>query len=267
MLFKLRAALIVTVVRHHVAEASIYRSKSMASFMPSTAFGHRRKQTTSSQPDSKGMVESASIDNNNDEDRIPPLRYLGDEQLMQKQPMVTLEELESEAFQAKLDMLPLAMKKYGGIGIAAPQIGLWTRVFCFGIDGSNPRYPEAQSLPLTVWINPKITWASDDTTCWMWEGCLSVPGMRGWVERPSEVILSGLDETGMEREPQHLTGLAARIAQHELDHLDGILFPQCVPDQNFLVPAASVEARDGWATDWPSPGSHRTALGGLCEEK
>ena len=144
---------------------------------------------------------------------------------MQRQPLVTLEELQSDSFQEKLNMLPQAMTKYGGVGIAAPQVGWWTRVFCFGIDGTNPRYPKAESLPLTMWINPEITESSDET-CWMWEGCLSVPGMRGWVERPSEITLTGLDETGKEREPQHLTGLAARIAQHELDHLDGILFPQ-----------------------------------------
>lgn len=200
-------------------------------------------------------------------DAIPPLRYLGDKQLMQQQPPVTKEQLQSREFQQKLAMLPNAMKEYGGIGIAAPQVGWWARVFCFGIDGTNPRYPNANDLPLTMWINPKITWPSKETTNWMWEGCLSVPGMRGWVERPSEIILSGWDEKGVEREPRHLVGLAARIAQHELDHLDGILFPTCVPDEHFLVPQASMEARGGWEEDWPSPGSYKTPLGELCGEK
>ena len=64
-----------------------------------------------------------------------------------------------------------------------------------------------------------------------------------------------------------LVGLAARIVQHELDHLDGILFPQCVPDQTFLVPQASIDGRGGWAADWPSRGSYKTSLGDLSNEK
>lgn len=197
---------------------------------------------------------------------IPPLRFLGDEILMQAQTPVTKEQLQSNDFQEKLAMLPVAMQEYGGIGIAAPQVGWWTRVFCFGIDGTNPRYPNAKELPFTMWINPKVTWSSPETN-WMWEGCLSVPGMRGWVERPSEVVLAGWDEEGEEREPQHLVGLAARIAQHELDHLDGVLFPQCVPNQKFLVPQASFETRDSWAEGWPSDGSYKTSLGELCDER
>lgn len=130
---------------------------------------------------------------------------------------------------------------------------------------SNPRYPAAAEIPLQYWINPEITWFSDETN-WMWEGCLSVPGMRGWVERPAAVVLRGLDETGQVCE-RRLEGLAARVAQHELDHLDGILFPHRVPGPEFLVPQASMDARDGWGTDWPSPGSYKTRLGELCDEK
>ena len=261
---KFGTALILSVLRPPVSEASLYRSKTIASFTP-LAFGHRPKKTMGG---TRLSTSTTTVDTTTDEqDEIPPLRFLGDKQLMQRQPVVTLEELQSEEFQQKLHMLPLAMKKYGGIGIAAPQIGWWTRVFCFGIEGTNPRYPNAESLPLAMWINPEITWSSEDKPCWMWEGCLSVPGMRGWVERPSEIILTGWDETGAKREPQHLKGLAARIVQHELDHLDGVLFPQCVPDQNFLVPQASMTARDGWAPDWPSPGSYKTPLGELSELK
>lgn len=100
----------------------------------------------------------------------------------------------------------------------------------------------------------------------MWEGCLSVPGMRGWVERPCEIKLSGWNESGMEIE-KHLKGLAARIAQHELDHLHGILFTHRVPGKEFLVPQASIDARDHWAKDWPTAGSYRTAIGDLCMER
>ena len=226
------------------------------------------KQTNNKNERRSVVLSSSSLfDETTDQDNtVSPLRYLGDNQLMQRQPAVTKEQIQSAEFQNKLAMLPKAMKRYGGIGIAAPQVGWWTRVFCFGIDGTNPRYPIAENVPLLTWINPKITWSSEDSN-WMWEGCLSVPGMRGWVERPSEVVLSGWNETGEEREPQLLKGLSARIAQHELDHLDGILFPHCVPSQDFLIPQASMEARDSWAHDWPSPGSHKTLLGELCDEK
>lgn len=206
---------------------------------------------------------SSTDDDNHIE--IPPLHYLGHKKLMKPQPLVTTQHLKSDEFQLKLKMLPKAMRKYGGIGIAAPQIGWWTRVFCFGIEGTNPRYPNASDLPLTIWINPAITWKSEETN-WMWEGCLSVPGMRGWVERPAEVKLSGWNESGEEKE-QHLKGLAARVAQHEPDHLDGVLFPNRVPGKEFLVPQASIDARDGWAENWPSFGSCKTAMGELCDER
>jgi len=195
---------------------------------------------------------------------VPSLRFLGDAQLMQVQPIVPVAEICSDACQEMIAVLSVAMSKYGGIGIAAPQIGLWSRVFVFGITGTNPRYPAAETIPFQVWINPEVTWASGDTN-WMWEGCLSVPGLRGWVERPRAVRLRGFDEHGAEREVE-LEGLAARIAQHELDHLDGILFPQRTPGTKFIVPQASMDARETWGDGWPSAGSRRTGLGQLSDE-
>merc|ERR1740129_191510 len=105
---------------------------------------------------------------------------------------------------------------------------------CFGINGTNKRYAGAEPVPFQFWLNPEIVWFSAGTN-WLWEGCLSVPGMRGWVERPSKVVLRGLDAKGHEIEA-NLSGLAARVAQHECDHLDGVLFPHRVPDPRFLVP-------------------------------
>ena len=198
-------------------------------------------------------------------DAVPPLRFLGDAQLMQPQAEMRVADVGTEACQEIVSTLRRAMKHYGGIGIAAPQIGLWTRVFVFGVDGSNPRYAGAESVPFQVWVNPRITWASAETN-WMWEGCLSVPGLRGWVERPREVRLIGIDEHGTEREVA-LTGLPARIAQHELDHLDGVCFPQRTPGAAFIVPQASMDAREEWAAKWPSDGSRRTALGKLSDTR
>eukprot|EP00547_Thalassionema_nitzschioides_P009042 CAMPEP_0194223680 /NCGR_PEP_ID=MMETSP0156-20130528/35711_1 /TAXON_ID=33649 /ORGANISM="Thalassionema nitzschioides, Strain L26-B" /LENGTH=211 /DNA_ID=CAMNT_0038954917 /DNA_START=260 /DNA_END=895 /DNA_ORIENTATION=+ len=195
----------------------------------------------------------------------PQLCFLGNENLMKKQTGVLLEEIKSDAFQLQLTMLRKAMKHYGGIGIAAPQVGWRTRVFCFGIEQNNPRYAKANPIPFTYWMNPEIIWFSNETN-WMWEGCLSVPGMRGWVERPAEIILTGFDENGKPRE-ERMDGLSARIAQHELDHLDGILFPQRVSSTKYLIPQASIDAKDSWTKDWPSPGSYKTLLGELCDDK
>eukprot|EP00747_Dinoflagellata_sp_TGD_P170371 gnl/TRDRNA2_/TRDRNA2_201763_c0_seq1.p1 gnl/TRDRNA2_/TRDRNA2_201763_c0~~gnl/TRDRNA2_/TRDRNA2_201763_c0_seq1.p1 ORF type:complete len:366 (-),score=24.10 gnl/TRDRNA2_/TRDRNA2_201763_c0_seq1:31-1068(-) len=196
---------------------------------------------------------------------IPSLRFLGDAQLMQVQPKVPRKEISTDAFQQMVETLSKAMDHYGGIGIAAPQIGLWTRIFVFGINSTNSRYPAAAAIPFQVWINPEISWVSPETN-WMWEGCLSVPGLRGWVERPRAVRLHGLDENGVEREVE-LDGLEARIAQHELDHLEGVLFPHRVPGASFIVPQASMDMREGWAEGWPSPGSRQTGPGQLSNEK
>jgi peptide deformylase len=199
-----------------------------------------------------------------EEEEVPGLRYLGDARLMEPQPPLDPGTVRSDEVAAKLRMLRSAMGKYGGIGIAAPQVGWWTRVFCFGIDGSNPRYPAADAIPFSFWINPEIDTSMSPATNWMWEGCLSVPGMRGWVERPCECVLRGLDEHGESRE-LHLDGLAARIAQHEFDHLDGVLFPSRTPGVGFVVPQASFDAKEDWAKEWPSLGSRVTALGQLSD--
>jgi len=196
---------------------------------------------------------------------VPPLRYLGDHDLMQVQPAISEPELASADVQQWLDTLKEAMHVYGGIGIAAPQIGWWARAMCFGINGSNPRYSTAPPVPFQYWINPEIVWSSSSTS-WMWEGCLSVPGMRGWVERPDKVRMKGLDEEGNVQEV-HLTGLPARIAQHELDHLDGVLFPQRVSEPRFLVPQKVFDAKGNWSKNWPSPGSYLTAAGALSADK
>ena len=195
------------------------------------------------------------------ESAVPPLRYLGDPDLMQPQPEVEV----GEDLQSRLKILREAMNTYGGIGIAAPQIGWWVRAMCFGIEDGNPRYPAAPPVPFQYWINPEITWSSKETS-WMWEGCLSVPGMRGWVERPREIKMKGLNEQG-EAVEVHFTGLPARIAQHEFDHLDGILFPARVETSQLLVPQLVFDTKDQWAPDWPTPGSYRTKAGDLSLEK
>ena len=128
---------------------------------------------------------------------------------------------------ALLDDLNDTMAAMNGAGIAAPQIGVLNRVVIFGFD-HNPRYPEAEAVPFTVLCNPLITTLSDETEDG-WEGCLSVPGMRGVVPRYTRLRYSGFDEHGnpIEREAE---GFHARVVQHECDHLDGILYPQRMTD-------------------------------------
>ena len=109
-----------------------------------------------------------------------------------------------------------------GAGLAAPQIGVNLRVVIFGFE-SNPRYPEAGEIPWTVLINPELTPLSEQVTEG-WEGCLSVPGLRGWVPRYSELRYTGMDGSG-ERLDRTVSGFHARVVQHECDHLDGILYP------------------------------------------
>jgi peptide deformylase len=119
------------------------------------------------------------------------------------------------------------MAHLNGAGLAAPQIGVALRVVIFGVK-SNPRYPGIDDVPDTVLINPVLTPLSDEIAEG-WEGCLSVPGMRGWVPRFQELKYSGFDELGhrFEREVQ---GFHARVVQHEVDHLDGVLYPMRIRD-------------------------------------
>lgn len=108
-----------------------------------------------------------------------------------------------------------------GVGLAAPQVGVPLRLILVA-SRPNARYPQAPDLPPTLMINPRLVWAATEQEQ-DWEGCLSVPGLRGRVWRSRAVIVDYLDREG-EPQRQELTGFPARIVQHELDHLDGILF-------------------------------------------
>lgn len=114
-----------------------------------------------------------------------------------------------------------------GAGLAAPQIGEGLRVVIFGVR-ANPRYPGVEEVPDTVLINPEIEPLSDEVEEG-WEGCLSVPGLRGWVPRWRRVRYAGLDERGL-RLVRSVEGFHARVVQHECDHLDGILYPMRIRD-------------------------------------
>jgi peptide deformylase len=119
------------------------------------------------------------------------------------------------------------MRAQSGAGIAAPQIGVSLRVVIFEVS-ENPRYPHVAPVPYTVLINPRITilGAEEEEG---WEGCLSVPGMRGLVPRARRVRYQGFDLAGAPID-RTVEGFHARVVQHEVDHLDGILYPQRIRD-------------------------------------
>jgi len=119
------------------------------------------------------------------------------------------------------------MRSLDGAGLAAPQIGVDLRVVIFGF-GSSPRYPDAPAVPETVLINPVLTPLSDELEDG-WEGCLSVPGMRGVVPRFRQLRYTGVDAYGKPID-RTVDGFHARVVQHECDHLDGILYPMRVRD-------------------------------------
>ena len=114
------------------------------------------------------------------------------------------------------------MAHMNGAGIAAPQIGVSLQVVIFGV-GSNPRYPDAEQVPYTVLINPVLTPIQDEIEGG-WEGCLSVPGMRGIVPRHTQLHYKGFDQFGNPID-RLVSGFHARVVQHECDHLNGILYP------------------------------------------
>lgn len=123
------------------------------------------------------------------------------------------------------------MRHLNGAGLAAPQIGVDLQVVIFEVD-SNPRYPEAGKVPFTVLVNPELTQLTEEFEEG-WEGCLSVPGMRGLVPRCTRLRYQGFDAEG---KPIDCTvdGFHARVVQHEVDHLYGILYPMRIRDlRNF----------------------------------
>ncbi|WP_283151140.1 peptide deformylase [Silvimonas soli] len=119
------------------------------------------------------------------------------------------------------------MHAYNGVGIAAPQIGVNLQVVIFGFEAS-PRYPDAKPVPQTILINPVITPLSDEEESG-WEGCLSVPGLRGEVPRYTRIRYQGFDQHGHAID-RIAEGFHARVVQHECDHLWGVLYPQRIRD-------------------------------------
>jgi peptide deformylase len=125
------------------------------------------------------------------------------------------------------------LRAAGGIGLAAPQIGESVRLAIIEIAGGPTRYGQLDTVPLTVFVNPEIE-VLDPSPAGYWEGCLSVPGLRGYVERPQHVRIRALDLSGKMSELE-LNGFMATVFQHEFDHLDGRLYVDHIRDPRLLV--------------------------------
>ena len=140
-------------------------------------------------------------------------------------------DFEKDDLKTLIEDMKETMKANDGAGLAAPQIGVFKRLVIFGFD-TNDRYPDADSVPFTVLINPVITPLSDDKENG-WEGCLSVPGLRGVVPRFTHIKYEGYDADGKKFE-REVEDFHARVVQHECDHLDGILYPMKIEDYRYF---------------------------------
>lgn len=143
------------------------------------------------------------------------------------------DQIGTESVRQLVDDMVDTLHDYGGIGLAAPQVGVSVRLAIVEIPGGATRYGELAPMDLTVFINPVID-VLNPATSGYWEGCLSVPGLRGFVERPQHVRIRYLSALG---EPQELElrGFAATVFQHEFDHLDGKLFIDRIEDFGLLA--------------------------------
>jgi peptide deformylase len=140
-----------------------------------------------------------------------------------------VDDVGTPELRALVEDMKETMKAKNGAGLAAPQIGVSQRVVIFGVE-HNPRYPDAEPVPFTVLVNPKLTFLTREVEQ-DWEGCLSVPGMRGVVPRYTKLRYTGTDENGAPID-RIVEGFHARVVQHECDHLDGILYPQRMTDMS-----------------------------------
>ncbi len=146
---------------------------------------------------------------------------------------LTSEEVRDPALERLIVDMVDTLRDYGGVGLAAPQVGEPVRAAIIEIQGGMSRYGEIPSMPLSAFVNPVVE-VLDETTRGLWEGCLSVPGLRGYVERPQRVRVSYTDLEGEAHELE-LEGFFATVFQHELDHLDGVLYVDRLSDTRLLA--------------------------------
>lgn len=158
---------------------------------------------------------------------VKPLIRMGNPLLYERAEEVT-NELSHDHLQNIVNDMLDTMNAANGVGIAAPQIGINKRIIIFGFEKSK-RYPHAEPVPITVLINPEIEILTDERV-FDWEGCLSVPGLRGVVPRYTKIKYSGYDFVNKQDLTREVSGFHAIVVQHEMDHINGVLFPHRVDD-------------------------------------
>ena len=156
---------------------------------------------------------------------IKEILKMGDPRLLEKSK--TIKDLNTVDLDQLIQDMIDTMEANDGAGLAAPQIGINIQLVIFGFK-KNDRYPDAEEVPFTVLINPKITPIGDEIEDG-WEGCLSVPGLRGVVPRYKKILYQGIDQYGKKIE-RKVDGFHSRVVQHECDHLFGILYPMRIKD-------------------------------------
>ena len=156
---------------------------------------------------------------------IKPVLRMGDPVLLQVAKPV--DRFDTPELHTLIQDMHDTMESLNGAGLAAPQIGVSLQVVIFGFE-KNQRYPDADEVPFTVLLNPQLTPLSDEIEDG-WEGCLSVPGMRGMVPRFAHLRYQGVDQYGTAID-RTVSGFHARVVQHECDHLQGILYPMRIKD-------------------------------------
>ncbi|MFF7061278.1 peptide deformylase [Pseudomonas sp. NPDC008258] len=158
---------------------------------------------------------------------IRDILKMGDERLLRIAPPVPEHLFGTAELQQLIDDMFETMRHVGGVGLAAPQIGIDLQLVIFGFERSE-RYPDAEAVPQTILINPVITPTSTEVEDG-WEGCLSVPGLRGVVPRFTRICYEGFDPQGNPIS-RFADGFHARVVQHECDHLIGRLYPSRIQD-------------------------------------
>jgi peptide deformylase len=179
---------------------------------------------------------------------IRPILRLGDPRL--REIAAPVREIHAPELQTLIADMLETMEANDGAGLAAIQIGVPLRVVIFGVE-QNPRYPDVEPVPFTVLINPEITPLGEERE-YGWEGCLSVPGMRGLVPRYARIRYRGRDASGAPID-RTVAGFHARVVQHECDHLDGILYPQRIEDMTAFGFNEELAASGLWQRPVPSP--------------
>ncbi|MFP6797104.1 MAG: peptide deformylase [Pseudomonadales bacterium] len=158
---------------------------------------------------------------------------MGHPTLRRKAEPIANEMIGSASLSSLITDMKDTLRDYGGIGLAAPQIDELIQLAIIDLPGGQSRYGELEALPLTVCINPVVT-TLDTATTGYWEGCLSVPGLRGFVERPQRIRMAYTDTDGARLE-REFSDFHATVVQHEIDHLRGILYVDHILDPSLLV--------------------------------